>query len=457
MKEESEKKYPFLRRAEENDYQRIWEIWMQDHIIQWMSFTKQDIKTFRQKFEQLNKQSDIYVMVDSIEGKDTIVGVRRIKYLSGPYEHIAEFCSMGVDKEYLRKGYGAAFWESFENIVKENPKIKCIRFTQSGGNYGAFRLSDKRGYKQEALFPDWLQRSGEGENNHYYLIERYGYKIIDPSLQQKASAFISKKYEHKLPVLTPLTSNNKLATHLKDDKIKVFQENNLILEFDYFPDNSVIQHIAFLENLNVCHEDKKLCQAALRDALQFIFNQKSVKKIELFSHQDKAIELCQELGFWVRGEKIASFCEKNEYFNEVGVEYSFFDIQDARSLLNTFHQSEKIIFQLDALQNIIDLLEKDEKCDALGKNYLANIVYQIVRDELLDKKLFVSLDEKQWEKILKDCPETFSNAAKQLQSSMYELLNKNKEIKPSQVSIFKSTSQDSDKKNLDMQNQYNQN
>lgn len=33
-------RYPYIRKQHPNDYDAIWRIWMQDHIIQWMSFTK---------------------------------------------------------------------------------------------------------------------------------------------------------------------------------------------------------------------------------------------------------------------------------------------------------------------------------------------------------------------------------------------------------------------------------
>lgn len=245
---------------------------------------------------------------------------------------------------------------------------------------------------------------GQGDESQYYLIERYSYQIIDTQVLEKSKSLESKQYEPKLPSLNQDKRYEHLITQRANDKIQVLHDDQLILEFDYFPDNSVIQHIAFLENVGIHHEDKMLCLAAFRHALHFLFNQHTVKKLELFTHQDNAIALCQDLGFWMRGEKIASFCEGGEYYNELGVEYSFFDIDDAKLLLNSFKQDEGITDQLYTLQNIINLLEEDKSCDILGKNYLANIVYQIVRDELLDQKLFVSLGEKPWEQVLQQCP-----------------------------------------------------
>lgn len=436
MQEPLEIKHPFLRRVKESDYQRVWEIWMQDHIIQWMSFTKKDLESFKATFDRLNKQSDVYVMVDLIDDKETIVGVRRIKYLSGPYEHVAEFCSMGVDSQYLNKGYGKVFWKEFEEIVKQNPKVKCIRFTQSGGNNKAFHLSDSIGYKTEAVFPDWLQRSGEDEKSHYYLIERFSYKIIDEALLEQSKSFASKKYEPKLPPLLDETSSH-LTVQRVNNKIQVLHDKTLILDFDYYPDESVIQHIAFLEDLKMYQNDKKLCTAALRLALNALLTENRVKKLELFTHDDKAIGLCAELGFWIRGERPASYCQEDKYLNELGVEYSFFDIKDAHSLFNSFKHNEGITAKLNELQQIINSLEDKGVCDSFGKNYLANIVYQIVRDELLEQKLYVSLEDKPWEKVLTQCPEVFAQAAKQLQSALIILRQPQKEeAKPSQIGIF---------------------
>ncbi|WP_454782615.1 GNAT family N-acetyltransferase [Legionella sp. WA2022007384] len=439
MQERSEIKYPFLRRVKESDYERVWEIWMQDHIIQWMSFTKKDKESFKATFNRLNQQSDIYVMVDSINEKETIVGVRRIKYLSGPYEHVAEFCSMGVDAQYLNKGYGKVFWKGFEEIVKQNPKIKCIRFTQSGGNNKAFHLSDSIGYHAEAVFPDWLQRTGPTPKDHYYLIERFSYKIIDPVLLNKAESTSSRQYEPELP---PLLKNmsGQWEVRLVNDKIQVKLGNELILDFDYYPDESVIQHIAFLENLKLHHQDKELCSLALRQALNVILAGQRVKKLELFTHEDNAIELCAKLGFWVRGEKPVAYYKDGTYFNELGVEYSFFDIEDAQSLFNSFKRDAGISSKLNELQQIINTLETHHVCDALGKNYLANIVYQIVRDELLEQKLFVSLNDKPWEKVLAQCPEVFAQAAKELQLALSVLQkSKTEEVKSSQLGIFSGT------------------
>lgn len=79
--------YPFIRLVQDHDYQRVWDIWMQKHVIKWMSFKPADLETFKATFDKLNKQSDIYVLIDEIEGQETIVGVRQIKYLSGCYAH----------------------------------------------------------------------------------------------------------------------------------------------------------------------------------------------------------------------------------------------------------------------------------------------------------------------------------------------------------------------------------
>ncbi|WP_347252484.1 GNAT family N-acetyltransferase [Legionella sp.] len=450
----SEIKYPFLRRVTENDYQRVWEIWMQDHIIQWMSFTKKELNAFKETFNRLNQQSDIYVMVDFINERETIVGVRRIKYLSGPYDHVAEFCSMGVDAQYLNKGYGKIFWKEFEEIVKQNPKIKCIRFTQSGGNNKAFHLSDSIGYQAEAVFPDWLQRSGEVPESHYYLIERFSYKIINPELVEKAKLIPSKKYQPRLPDLLDKTSSQ-LTVQLVNNKVQVFQEKDLILDFDFYPDESVIQHIAFLENIKLHHEDKRLCTTALRQALHFLTVQNQVKKLELFTHEDNVIALCENLGFWVRGEKIASYCNESEYFNELGVEYSFFDVEEAKSLVRSFKKNEVLILKLNELQQIINSLKEQNVCDQLGQNYLANIVYQIVRDELLQQKLFVSLEDKPWEKVLTECPEVFAQAARELRTILSVLQKPQKEeTRPFCLGIFKAFKPEISDQDIDTQNSF---
>ncbi|STX47390.1 Uncharacterised protein [Legionella hackeliae] len=106
--------FPHIRKAEPNDYEAIWKIWMQEHVIQWMSFTKQTQEEFRAHYAHMTRTSDIYVLIDKINDEEKIVGVRRIKFGKNENRHIAEYCSMGIDKDYQGKGYAKFFYQEFE-------------------------------------------------------------------------------------------------------------------------------------------------------------------------------------------------------------------------------------------------------------------------------------------------------------------------------------------------------
>ena len=414
-------KYPYIRLAKDGDYSRIWSIWMQEHIIRWMSFLPTSTPDdFRARYEILRQQSDIYVMIDHIDGQEQIVGVRRIKYLKGKYAHTAEFCSMGIDKTRTRNGYGQKFTEEFEKIVISK-NIKRVQLTQSGGNIAAFSLADKNGYSVEAVFADWLERVGKGNSYSHFVIERFIYKIIDKELQSQAVTATKLSYDAKLPSLKQNLAERNLKVTLNNNKIVVSSDQIPVLEFEYHPDNSVIKHIGFLDNFLLHFQDMQLCQDALRMSLQFIADLGQVKKLEFFTSDPKIVSLCQNLGFWVRGERIASYYDNGHYSNELGVEYSFFGINETTDFLNSFNLLEKnpqLKESLQKCQQVIESLVEQSNCDQLGNKYLQNIVYQMVRDGLQDIN-YVSLKDQPWQNTIKQCPDeiqfALQNLHKQLQ------------------------------------------
>lgn len=183
--------YPHIRKAEPRDYDSIRAIWMQDHIIQWMSFPRQIKEEFIAHYARMEKASDIYVVIDKINEEEKVIAVRRIKFGKDQHQHIAEYCSMGVDQEFQGKGYAKFLYQEFEKIVRE-AGIKRIHLTQSGGNKAAFHLADKN-FSEEAVFPDWLKRSNNEED--YYLIEHYIYRFLDEEPAIIAPKLPTLKYE----------------------------------------------------------------------------------------------------------------------------------------------------------------------------------------------------------------------------------------------------------------------
>lgn len=392
--------YPYIRKAGPSDYEAIWAIWMQDHIIQWMSFTKQGKEEFVDRYKHMAATSDIYVLVDKIDDEEKIVGVRRLKFGKGPYQHTAEYCSMGIDKRYQGRGYAHIFYEKFAEIAQKK-NIKRIQLTQSGGNERAFFIADTYSFNEEGIFPDWLMRKENGGS--FYLIERYIGRIIDKELAEEAAHFPSLRFQEMVPELN-FSESKEIPLKRNDNQFIYYFKDRPLLTIDYEPDDSVIKHVGFLSiqlhDVNYPHKAKQ----ALSQALEQILQEQRVKKLDLFTADPKVAEICQQLGFFVRAEKMASYFDGEKFKNEVGLEYSFFNIQDAEKLIRAKIPTENRIKTLEkSLQKLSQKIATLENCDPLGKAYLENIVYQMVRDELGPNKVF-SLTDKKWLPLLSQTP-----------------------------------------------------
>ncbi|MDX1836828.1 N-acetyltransferase [Legionella taurinensis] len=419
--------YPLIRKATPHDYEAIWSIWMQDHVIQWMSFTKQGKEEFKAHYERMSQASDIYVLVDTVEGKEKVMAVRRIKFGQGPHRHTAEYCSMGVDKDSQGKGYAKLFYAEFLNIVKEKGCIKRIQLTQSGGNFNAFHLADKT-FSQEAIFPDWLARKTNG--GHFYLIERYVYQLIDENLAKQAPGIPSLQFDEQPPLLQG-KDLYPVSIQRNQNQFTACVDNAPVLTVDFDPDDSVIRHIGFLSIQLPTSNDEAAAAAALRSILAALLQEGRVKKLELFTESPAIAKLCQAAGFYVRGEKIASYFDEQSqtYKNELGLEYSFMRIDDARDLIVARIADPVKRNDIDKMllgcQSLIQELAKKEGYDALGVCYLENMVYQAVRDGLEAQKL-ISLTDRRWLPLVSKMPVAFKE----------ELFALVKAMQPSSLTFF---------------------
>ena len=396
-------RYPHIRKAEPRDYDSIWAIWMQDHIIQWMSFPKQTKEEFLNQYARMEKASDIYVVIDKINEEEKIVAVRRIKFGKGQHQHIAEYCSMGVDQEYLGKGYAKFLYEEFEKIARE-AGVKRIQLTQSGGNEAAFHIADKN-FSEEAIFPDWLKRSDN--NGDYYLIERYIYRFLDEELALIAPKLPTLKYEEIFPQIHNQMENRSITINRVDNQFICYFQDEPLLTVDFDPDDSVIPHIGFLSLQLHSNDNQAEAIIGLRKILENLLEEGRVKKLELFTAERAVADLCQMTGFFVRGEKIASYYENEEYKNELGVEYSFFNIMDAEKLIiakvSDPIKKASLNQVLSKCSKTIENLVEENVCDALGARYLENLIYQIVRDNLGPNRIY-SLSDKRWGPLLEQTP-----------------------------------------------------
>lgn len=387
------------------------------------------------------KTSDIYVLIDKINGEEKIIGVRRIKFGKNQHQHIAEYCSMGIDNDYQGKGYAQFFYQEFKKIVRL-AGIKKIQLTQSGGNFKAFHIADKY-FSEEVVFPDWLQRHNNEGN--FYLIERYICLFLDDELVKTASQLPSLKYEETIPALHS-TNNDLITVESINHQYTAYFQGKPLLTIDAEPDNSVIRHIAFLSiQLHMQNHQSEATQA-LQKILTDMLEENRVKKMELFTAEPAVAALCQQTGFFVRGETIASYYDNKEgYKNELALEYSFFNITDAHSLITAKVAN---IVKKDSIANVllscsekIDQLIKQKTCDVLGARFLENLIYQIVRDGLGPNKVF-SLADKRCLPLIKQAPSILHDDLRNLMNQLQNtgaVFFKPKRVEHTSISIAKNS------------------
>lgn len=417
---------PFIRKAEPKDYETIHGLWMQDYVISWMSFEKEmDSKKFIKCYKRLKNESEIYVLIDEIEGDKIIIGVMRLKRGKEKHNrHVVEFCSLAVKECYRNTGYASFFYEECEKKAREMEAIEGIRVntaraTQSGGNGPSILLVKKYGFLEEAVFPDWLERKGpkrdNGSTGNFYVIERYIYLFLDEEVASLAAKLPSLHYTENFPPMK-FAEDDQNITIQRIPKDWGYQficyyrnEKNLLMTVDLRPNNSVIRHIGFLSIQLTSTAYVSEAIIGLRKILIAIMQEKDtkIKKLELFTADSKVIELCKDLCFFKRGETPASHYVNGKYSNEVGLEYSFFNIQDARNLIEAKepnpHKRKNLNEALTCCEITIESLVKRNFCDILAARYFENLAYQIVRDELKLEYL-VSLSDKRWQALLVKCP-----------------------------------------------------
>lgn len=280
-----------IRRATNNDITAVWEIWMQDHVIKYMSFEKMSLLDFQSLFQHFMETSHVYVVTKlNANGHETVIAVFRLVFGKNYREHVVEVCSLGLHNSYLNKSYGYKIHVQVIELIKEIPHIKRIELTQSEGNEVAFRLIEKFGFQVEAVFPGWL---------HQKLYERHVALILDKNILSNV-ANASLNFE-------------------TGKKIHVYSSHPRPVKYALTSSPSVLKHIAFLKIL--LDENADLNQAA--DFMQDLAKQlaqNGFKKIEVFTHEPHVVKLLESLGYSFRGKKIASLKIGEKYYNEIGAD-----------------------------------------------------------------------------------------------------------------------------------------
>ena len=110
------------------------------------------------------------------------------------------------------------------------------------------------------------------------------------------------------------------------------------------------------------------------------------KKIEIYIADNDCAQLVESLGFHCRGKKKGS-CERNgSYYDEIGVDLSFFNIEDAKELLNLSvtdnYQIARVSSALNQCQTVISNALSENEIDQYAELYLENMAFQMVREGL---------------------------------------------------------------------------
>jgi GNAT superfamily N-acetyltransferase len=375
-----------IRRASRDDFEALYGLWMQDHINPFMSFELISQDEFKPIFEKLFSDSEIYV----IEEAGKVVAARRMDYGTDDHAHLAEFASFGVDKDHLRKGYGKLFYDFFiAKIKKERADITRIEISQETDNDPALYLALKQGFKVEATFPDWLTRTTGTHKEKWYVGERFLACLLNSNIKVKSQLV---QLPPELPALKQ--SSGEVKLEVKENKASGYLNGKIQATCSLSSGVRRYDHIQFW-NLQLESDcDPLVAQIILRELAVNASCQ--CKKIEIFTSDQNTLNILSKLGFHCRGEKIASRKIGNEYFNEVGVDLSFFNIEDALRMLKTISEIEaykrvQVSSLLTSCQTKIQAEFKEGNIDEYACLYLENIAFQMTREGLTVTRLY---DEK---------------------------------------------------------------
>lgn len=378
----------------------IYHIYMQPHVLPYMSFDQMDADQFNALFADFMAERDIFVL----KANGDIVATISMEL----HGYTAEIVSFAVDAKHLRKGYGKQCYIECEKLLKTNGKyasILRVEQSQETDNPPALHLAVSRQYKEEAVFLDWLQPIAKSAKTWLHG-ERFlstfteaGKKIA----QQSKSIFTEKGFKPQLPSLLN-EKNNSEKQALRHDVITLKKG---IRRFDH------IQFCSITIENDVAIEQLK---SALR-ALIVKSASEGYKKFEIFSANATVVEILRDLGFHYRGEKIASCKIGDQYYNELGADFGFFNIADAEKIIaksTSLNPLQRAAFSsaLTMCQEAIQQSFTNQKIDAYAKLYLENLAFQMTR-ECLVEKFYHGNDEyhlSPWNTLIAKLPEQLNHA-----------------------------------------------
>ncbi len=350
-----------LYKATTSDFDAICDIWKQEHVLPFLAFEK---TTHEEDFKQIFNTSEVYVLKED----QKIVAVRRIVTKQGKYQHTVEFGSFAVHQDCLGRNLGRLFYKLFMEEVRKRPMIKRIEMGITTDNDPAFQLAKKMGFTPTVEFADRPRRETGPEEyrNKWRMGARYMEYILDENILESSISSV----QPFLPVMPKLKSD----VCSKSNHLNISGTHGTLR----------FSHIIFWSiNLDSGYDDSAI--AHLRH--QLIQSSKQCKKIELYTHDQDTLNLLKSMGAHCYGNKKRASCLVNDqYYDEVAVEFSFFNIDDAKEIVNIYiddrHQAIPILWALIRFQKTIDQIFDENQIDEYGKVYLENLAFQMIRESV---------------------------------------------------------------------------
>ena len=284
------------------------------------------------------------------------------------------------------------FYELFlERIKQEKTEVTHIEQSQETDNGPALHLANKMEFKVEATFPDWLpRRTGDETYTRKWFIGERFLSRLEPEIEKQSIPLIS--FTPQLPLLTVDRSLSK-AIELKkvDEKIYCYNDNKLIATCSLDAGVRRYAHIQFWDIQPEPDCDSTLLQNFLRELA--VLASQEYKKVEIFVSNQEVLNATAVLGFHYRGQKVASRKVGNTYYNEAGVDLSFFNIKDTKEMLSTLekkdgYQLAKVSSVLTNCEKSIEKIFENGQIDLYGKLYLENLAFQMTRESLGETRLY---------------------------------------------------------------------
>jgi len=374
-----------IRRAIMADFDSLYTIFMQDHVIPFLTFERIPKEQFKPIIEKIMQESEVYVMED----KGKVVATRRIILGQGIHAHSVQFASFGVHQDHLKNGYGTQFFKFLVDKIKTDmPHVKRIELVQDTDNEPAFHLAKKMGFEIEIIFPDRIRRrTGPEKYTHkWHMGARFKALLIDPLLAQQAISAVTL-FRPRLPTLHNNVPNDiRIHINEKNNIAECYYQQKRLGVCTFIQGERRYEHIAFWSIQLEADCDVLAMQACMRQLFCQVLP--ASKKIETYVADPKTLQLLEMLGFHCRGKKIGS-CKINQiYYDEVGLDLGFFDIQAAKELLTqTVSHKENIeIKEINELLNhchsTIQKALAANEIDNYAARYLENMAFQMIREGL---------------------------------------------------------------------------